>query len=330
MFNLSRSIFLYFLTVYVVTAQSTAPPPRGDSYRLYSHFDPSMAIVVMVLVGAFFFVWILSIYIRHYDESYPIATAAASSAQRFRPSGLDPEVIENFPLFLYSHLKNLKIGKRALECAVCLSEFEDDETLRVIPKCCHVFHLDCIDAWLAYHVTCPVCRAKLTPDSDDIALPVELGSNTTQSDNNNTESSHPTRQRVEQQNELVIHVDEETRPREKITGKFTRSHSTGHSMIQPGENTERFTLRFAEEFRKQIAKREGGLYRASSYDVVLGREGSWKRGGEGSSRGKSNIDHWVFSRTTPFVSKTGPLKSPKGDGGDWDDGSHSWIGLNVR
>ncbi|PPD96077.1 hypothetical protein GOBAR_DD06902 [Gossypium barbadense] len=233
MFNLSRSIFLYFLTVVVVTAQSTAPPPRGDSYRLYSHFDPSMAIVVMVLVGAFSFVWILSIYIRHYDESYPIATAAAaSSAQRFRPSGLDPEVIENFPVFLYSH-------------------FEDDETLHVIPKCCHVFHLDCIDAWLAYHVTCPVCRAKLTPDSDDIALPVELGSNTTESDNNNTESSHPTRQRVEQQNELVIH----------------------------------------------------------------------KKGGEGSSRGKSNIDHWVFSRTPPFVSKTGP------GGGDWDDRSHSWRGL---
>ncbi|KAK8321508.1 hypothetical protein V6Z11_A12G104800 [Gossypium hirsutum] len=238
MFNLSRSIFLYLLTVVVVTAQSTAPPPRGDSYRLYSHFDPTMAIVVMVLVGAFFFVWILSIYIRHYDESYPIATAAAaSSAQRFRPSGLYPEVIENFPVFLYSHVKNLKIGKRALECAVCLSEFEDDEALRV---------------------TCPVCRAKLSPDSDDIALPVELGSDTTESDNNNTESSHPTRQRIEQQNELVIHVDEETRPREKITGKFTRSHSTGHSMIQPGENTERFPLRFAEEFRKQIAKRRGG------------------------------------------------------------------------
>ncbi|KAK5775682.1 hypothetical protein PVK06_043603 [Gossypium arboreum] len=307
MFNLSRSIFLYLLTVVVVTAQSTAPPPRGDSYRLYSHFDPTMAIVVMVLVGAFFFVWILSIYIRHYDESYPIApAAAASSAQRFRPSGLYPEVIENFPVFLYSHVKNLKIGKRALECAVCLSEFEDDEALRVIPKCCHVFHLDCIDAWLAYHVTCPVCRAKLSPDSDDIALPVELGSDTTESDNNNTESSHPTRQRIEQQNELVIHVDEETRPREKITGKFTRSHSTGHSMIQPGENTERFPL---------------------SYDVVLEREGSWKKGGEGSRRGKSNIDRWVFSRTPPFVSKTGPLKSPKGGGGDWDDGSHSWRGL---
>ncbi|KAG4115001.1 hypothetical protein ERO13_D12G081902v2 [Gossypium hirsutum] len=285
MFNLSRSIFLYFLTVVVVTAQSTAPPPRGDSYRLYSHFDPSMAIVVMVLVGAFFFVWILSIYIRHYDESYPIATAAAaSSAQRFRPSGLDPKVIENFPVFLYSHVKNLKIGKRALECAVCLSEFEDDETLRVIPKCCHVFHLDCIDAWLAYHVTCPVCRAKLTPDSDDIALPVELGSNTTESDNNNTESSHPTRQRVEQQNELVIH--------------FTRSHSTGHSMIQPGENTERFMFRFAEELRKQIAK--GGVESA---------------------------------KTPPFVSKTGPFKgefgwaSSKSGGGDWDDRSHSWRGL---
>lgn len=158
MFNLSRWIFLYLVTVVVVTAQSTAPPPRGDSYRLYSHFDPSMAIVVMGLVGAFFLVGILSIYIRHCDESYPIATAstaaAASSAQRFRPSGLDPEVIENFPFFLYSHVKNLKVGKRALECAVCLSDFEDDETLRIIPNAVTCFIL--IVSTLGWLTTSPV------------------------------------------------------------------------------------------------------------------------------------------------------------------------------
>ncbi|PPR86874.1 hypothetical protein GOBAR_AA33817 [Gossypium barbadense] len=347
MFNLSRSIFLYLLTVVVVTAQSTAPPPRGDSYRLYSHFDHTMAIVVMVLVGAFSFVWILSIYIRHYDESYPIATAAAaSSAQRFRPSGLDPEVIENFPVFLYSHVKNLKIAKRALECAVCLSEFEDDEALHVIPKCCHVFHLDCIDAWLAYHVTCPVCRAKLTPDSDDIALPVELGSNTTESDNNNTESSHPTRQRVEQQNELRNSGSKLRK------GGLNRASSYDVVLGREGNETERenngevytFSLDWSLNdstwgehgkvpvkvcggIQEANCEKGGGLKRASSYDDVLEREGSWKKGGEGSRRGKSNIDRWVFSRTPPFVSKTGPLKSPKGSGGDWDDGSHSLRGL---
>ncbi|CAN1345765.1 Putative RING-H2 finger protein ATL36 [Linum perenne] len=65
-------------------------------------------------------------------------------------------------MFLYSSVKGLKIGKGGLECAVCISEFEDAETLRLIPACSHVFHIDCIDSWLVSHVTCPVCRADLT------------------------------------------------------------------------------------------------------------------------------------------------------------------------
>ncbi|XP_017969386.1 PREDICTED: E3 ubiquitin-protein ligase ATL6 [Theobroma cacao] len=326
MLNLRRWVFLYIVTVVVAAAQPTAPP-RGDSYGLYSHFDPSMAIVVMVLVCAFFFVGFLSIYIRQCNESNAIATAsavaAASSGERSRRKGLDSAVIESFPVFIYSCVKDLKMGKGALECAVCLSEFEDDEALRLIPKCSHVFHPDCIDAWLEYHVTCPVCRAKLTPDSD--GKPVESSSNVTELNSNNNEwSSPPTTQRVEEQNEFVIDVNEEPRPRGKITGKFPRSHSTGHSLIQPGENVERYTLRLPEEIKKQIAK-SGRLKRTRSYDVLLGREGS-SRKGEGSSRGKSYIDRRVLLRTPPFVSRMGSVKPQKGGAGD-GDGSNSWRGL---
>ncbi|XVF17320.1 hypothetical protein REPUB_Repub10bG0110200 [Reevesia pubescens] len=275
MLNLSRWIFLYIVTVVVVAAQPKAPP-RGDSYGLYAYFDPSLAIIVMVLVCAFFLVGFLSKYIRQCNESNDIAAAsayvAASSVLRSRPKGLDPALTESFPVFVYSSVKDLKIGKGALECGVCLSELEDDEPLRLIPKCSHVYHLDCIDAWLAYHVTCPVCRAKLTPDSD--VKPVESSSNITElNSNNNNESSPPPTQRVEERNEFVIQVNEETKRRGKITGKFPRSNSTGHSLSQPGENVERFTLRLSEEIRQQIAK-SGKLKRTRSYDVVMGREGS--------------------------------------------------------
>ncbi|KAE8704932.1 putative Argonaute protein group [Hibiscus syriacus] len=331
MFNLCRWVFFYILTVVVVTGQPTpTAPPRADPYGLYNHFDPSMVIVVMVLVGVFFLLGFLSVYIRHCNEAQAMAiasaAAAASSSQMFRPKGLDPEVIESFPIFVYSYVKDLQLGKAALECAVCLSEFQDEEILRLIPKCCHVFHPDCIDAWLAYHVTCPVCRAKLTPDSDTNAEPVESCSNITElnsNNNSNSNSSPPTTPRAEEENELVIQINE-IRP--KITGKFPRSNSTGHSLIQAGENTERFTLRLPEEIRKQIAK-SGRLKRTRSYDVVLGMECSSKNG-EGSSRVKSITDRWVFSVTPPFVSKMRPIKSPKG-GGDGGDGSNSWRGLTA-
>ena len=65
------------------------------------------------------------------------------------------------------------IGKEKLECAVCLREFEDDETLRLIPKCDHVFHTECIDVWLASNVTCPLCRTDLRLSSGEVVIGVE-------------------------------------------------------------------------------------------------------------------------------------------------------------
>ncbi|XVF61546.1 hypothetical protein PTKIN_Ptkin08bG0138400 [Pterospermum kingtungense] len=336
MLNLSRWILFHVVTVVVAAAQPDASPTREDSYGLYSHFEPSMVIVVMVLVCAFFVVGFLSFYIRHCNEANAIAAAAAATApsvERSPCKGLDQAVIESFPVFVYSYVKDLKLGKYPLECAVCLSEFEDDETLRLLPKCSHVFHPDCIDAWLAYHVTCPVCRAKLTSDSD--VKPAQSSSNIAELNSySNTESSStpPTTQRaVEERNEFIIQVNEETRPREgKIrAGKFPRSHSTGHSLIQPGENMERFTLRLPEEIRKQIAK-SGKLKRTRSYNVVLGREGSTSRsskGGEGSSRGKSYTERWVFLRTPPFVPKRDAVKGGAG-GVDGSLGKSNCVNLS--
>ncbi|KAF5818482.1 putative transcription factor C2H2 family [Helianthus annuus] len=47
------------------------------------------------------------------------------------------------------------------ECAVCLSEFENGETCRVLPICKHCFHDDCIDTWFYNNSTCPLCRSKV-------------------------------------------------------------------------------------------------------------------------------------------------------------------------
>ncbi|RLM92122.1 RING-H2 finger protein ATL44-like [Panicum miliaceum] len=51
----------------------------------------------------------------------------------------------------------------ATECAVCLSELADGEKVRALPSCRHVFHVECVDAWLRSRTTCPVCRAEVRP-----------------------------------------------------------------------------------------------------------------------------------------------------------------------
>ncbi|KAL9240329.1 hypothetical protein vseg_014564 [Gypsophila vaccaria] len=52
-----------------------------------------------------------------------------------------------------------------IECAVCLCEFEEGEKIRVIPNCCHGFHIDCIDIWLQNSANCPLCRSPVSASS---------------------------------------------------------------------------------------------------------------------------------------------------------------------
>ncbi|KAJ4844607.1 hypothetical protein Tsubulata_011031 [Turnera subulata] len=48
-------------------------------------------------------------------------------------------------------------------CAVCLGDYQPEERLQQIPACCHTYHMECIDSWLANHITCPLCRLSLPP-----------------------------------------------------------------------------------------------------------------------------------------------------------------------
>ncbi|KAF2313960.1 hypothetical protein GH714_020940 [Hevea brasiliensis] len=79
--------------------------------------------------------------------------------------GLDESVIRSIPIFKFKKGGNNSrdFGERSFcECAVCLNEFEEDEKLRIIPNCRHVFHIDCIDVWLQNNANCPLCRNSIS------------------------------------------------------------------------------------------------------------------------------------------------------------------------
>ncbi|KAF8106307.1 hypothetical protein N665_0144s0018 [Sinapis alba] len=170
--------------------------------------------------------------------------------------GLDKDIIESFPFFLYSEIKGLKIGKGGVECAICLNEFEDEETLRWMPPCSHTFHANCIDVWLSSWSTCPVCRANLSPKpGESFPYPsIDL------------ETGNAQRGVQESPDDISLACNNNsnyTTPRSRSTGLLSswrmaeiflpRSHSTGRSVVQLGENLERFTLQLPDEVQKQLA-----------------------------------------------------------------------------
>ncbi|PIN17280.1 hypothetical protein CDL12_10053 [Handroanthus impetiginosus] len=73
--------------------------------------------------------------------------------------GLEPFVVANFPTKKFKEM--CLSSKENAQCSVCLSEYHEEDTLRILPFCYHSFHASCIDLWLQQHSTCPVCRISL-------------------------------------------------------------------------------------------------------------------------------------------------------------------------
>eukprot|EP00262_Sarcandra_glabra_P005616 TRINITY_DN17347_c0_g1_i1.p1 TRINITY_DN17347_c0_g1~~TRINITY_DN17347_c0_g1_i1.p1 ORF type:complete len:410 (-),score=2.27 TRINITY_DN17347_c0_g1_i1:129-1358(-) len=344
-------ILLHLLPLISLPLAAAQSEPTTTQDR-YARFNPSMAVIIVVLISAFFFMGFFSIYIRQCagDNRSVAGILPNGGAGRSRRAarGLDPTVVQSFPTFVYSEVKGLKIGKGTLECAVCLSEFEDDETLRLLPKCDHVFHPDCIDVWLGSHTTCPVCRSNLVPSDSDTRTAATAESHDLEAaaasdgENHNTDTDAVV---VVVEPDVInpSAIQNQNRPARsrsskfpRFAGRFPRSHSTGHSVVQPGENCDRYTLRFPEHVREQIVKGKlnrtisciafptdggsvsgGGSRRGSRRGEGSGR--SWR--GEGSGRGRSlqfgrsdrqaKSDRWVFSIAPPFFTRTGSVRSPK-------------------
>jgi E3 ubiquitin-protein ligase RNF38/44 len=99
----------------------------------------------------------------HHDPAGGTTISFGSSSDYFifSPYGLDDSSIKSLPTSFFSKSKAKHLACTNRDCAVCLLEFEDNDYIRTLPYCSHAFHVDCIDAWLRSHATCPLCRASV-------------------------------------------------------------------------------------------------------------------------------------------------------------------------
>ncbi|KAG2309093.1 hypothetical protein Bca52824_028841 [Brassica carinata] len=134
--------------------------------------------------------------------------------------GLDPFIIKSFPVFLYS---TVTMRNQCTECAICLSDFSDEDTVRLITVCRHGFHSACIDLWFQSHKTCPVCRCELDPGL--------VGSGRSHESLHNTVTI--TIQDLNQEEVNPPSASSSKRfPEASSAWPFSRSHSTGHFMFK--------------------------------------------------------------------------------------------------
>ncbi|KAL5709712.1 RING-type E3 ubiquitin transferase [Ranunculus cassubicifolius] len=131
-------------------------------------FDTSMALTLLVILSALVFMGFFSVYLRRFSDETPHGrrrrnrheTHTSSSSLDSRVSsavslyrGVPLSIVKSLPLFGYTG------EKVQLDCAVCLSEFEERETVKMIPYCGHIFHPECIDRWFVSRCSCPLCRS---------------------------------------------------------------------------------------------------------------------------------------------------------------------------
>ncbi|XP_050215894.1 E3 ubiquitin-protein ligase ATL42-like [Mercurialis annua] len=173
MYQLIIVLHLSIFFIFSVEAQFNSVEverPTQDAGET-NNFQPSLAVVIGILCIMFSLTFILLIYAKfchrgstvHGDSQNINPDQLVRSGSTY--SGIDKTVIESLPFFKFSSLKG---SKKGLECAVCLSKFEDIEVLRLLPKCKHAFHIDCVDQWLEKHSSCPLCRCKVSSEDAKI------------------------------------------------------------------------------------------------------------------------------------------------------------------
>ncbi|CAL4887168.1 unnamed protein product [Urochloa decumbens] len=232
-----------------------------------------------------------------YGDGLPAPDDPAALSRRggSRRAGLDAAAIAALPLVFYREVRRHRVldGREdALECSVCLLEFDDDDALRLLPTCPHAFHPDCIALWLERHATCPLCRASVLDEPPAPApaaqrelelqpvppLPLQSPESSPAHATvvliGDGESSAASEEGEEEEEEWTT-IQRLARNR-RAAGRqaLPRSNSTGHGGSDSDGGMERFALRLPDHVRVEILMSHRLRHVTSAVASVRVREGS--------------------------------------------------------
>ncbi|KAH0456312.1 hypothetical protein IEQ34_014219 [Dendrobium chrysotoxum] len=136
---------------------SDASIPTSSSTTTSIEYHSPIGFTVLVSVVALFIICSFVVFAQncfanqHHDAATATPAYPQVSVAVPPPPGLDAAAVAALPVVRYN-------GGGGEGCAVCLVEYGEKEMVKVIPGCGHGFHSECIDTWLIWRGSCPVCR----------------------------------------------------------------------------------------------------------------------------------------------------------------------------
>ena len=253
----------------IAANSSQSPPPMSSENNASSvPFRPSMLVIVVALAGIFSVVFLVLLYAKHCAGGGVVVVTAtpATVGTARKNSGIDRGVVESLPVFRFGSLRGQKEG---LDCAVCLNRFDSNEVLRLLPKCKHAFHVECVDTWLDAHSTCPLCRYRVDPE--DILL---------------VDRNPPPESRQNSTHEVVLDVNVNPIGNKRFPGRHS---SGGEKGILRSNSHEPMSLRRSLD-SAGVRKKSQSLRAVGSYDYPR-KDGLLSTS---LDRGNSRVEHRII------------------------------------
>uniref|UniRef100_A0A0E0A7U0 RING-type E3 ubiquitin transferase n=1 Tax=Oryza glumipatula TaxID=40148 RepID=A0A0E0A7U0_9ORYZ len=110
------------------------------------------------------------------SEAWRAVYAAMMAEMEARRAGAPapaPTTATTLPYFPYAHGEaSSETSTQTLVCAICLEQLRHGELCSEVPACRHLFHRDCLGAWIKSSNSCPMCRVEVTPGSNLVRAPL--------------------------------------------------------------------------------------------------------------------------------------------------------------
>ncbi|KAK6257326.1 hypothetical protein QUC31_000785 [Theobroma cacao] len=158
------------------------PPPPPPSLSDQNHYISPYVIILVSVLASFFL--LIGYYVIIVKSCFGLCWSRNNRQPQAQTDGSDEEFLDenrvDHPIWFIttvglqqSIINSITVCKykkgegliEGTECSVCLNEFQEEETVRLLPKCNHAFHISCIDTWLGAHTNCPLCRAHIVFDA---------------------------------------------------------------------------------------------------------------------------------------------------------------------